>query len=374
MLLLALGAFASLQTPHGVGRPAQVAVTTLASPAAVGEDPTLVRVAAQSLLLRAAFSGLPFQGSVTADVRLSSAGAIPRLAPFFVRPSALSVEPPVAPRAGVLGVLWAAYDRAARSVPARCHLPTTLLAAIGQVESGSLAGRSLDARHVVVPPVLGPVLSGGGVAAIRDTDGGRWDGNPIWDRAVGPMQFIPGTWRIWGSDGNADGVADPQNVEDAAYSAARYLCAGGRDLSQPSDLRAAILSYNHSSTYLATVLALMRTIGPGSMPVLPSVPAADLPSGASAVPAAPAPSTTPPTTTDTTTDTTTSPSTTTPGTSPAPSQTTSEPSTSQPSTSDPTTTTTTAVSPSTTSTTSDPTISSSTTAAESGTPVPPSTP
>ncbi len=57
-----------------------------------------------------------------------------------------------------------------------------------------------------MPPVRGPALSGGAFSAIRDTDGGRYDGDPVWDRAVGPMQFIPGTWRIWGADGNGDGV------------------------------------------------------------------------------------------------------------------------------------------------------------------------
>ena len=160
-------------------------------------------------------------------------------------------------------VLWAAYRSARASAPAACRLPVQLLAAIGQVESGSLAGRGLDSRHRAVPAVLGPVLDGKGFAAIRDTDGGRLDGDPVWDRAVGPMQFIPSTWQRWGRDGNHDGVSDPQNVEDAAYSAAAYLCAGGRDLAKPAGLRSAILSYNHSAAYLADVLRLMKTVIPG---------------------------------------------------------------------------------------------------------------
>lgn len=152
-------------------------------------------------------------------------------------------------------VLLAAYRGAVSGSPPSCHLPVSLLAAIGQVESGSLAGRSLDATHRAVPPVLGPVLDGVSTAAISDTDGGRLDSNPRWDRAVGPMQFIPGSWAVFGVDADANGRADPQNVFDAAAAAAGYLCHGGRDLLLAPDLRSAILAYNHSTAYLATVLA-----------------------------------------------------------------------------------------------------------------------
>ncbi len=69
------------------------------------------------------------------------------------------------------------------------------------------------------------------------------------------MQFIPGTWRSWGADGNGDGRKDPHNIHDAALAAGRYLCAGDRDLTGSAQLRAAVLSYNHSDAYLRTVLA-----------------------------------------------------------------------------------------------------------------------
>lgn len=161
-------------------------------------------------------------------------------------------------------IIWAAYASAVERERS-CHLPVMLLAAIGEVESSSLRGRMLDATHDAVPPVRGPALSGGAFSAIRDTDGGRYDGDPVWDRAVGPMQFIPGTWRIWGADGNGDGVADPQNIEDAALAAAGYLCAGGRDLSRPADLQAAVLSYNHSQQYLSTVLGIMQAVDSGQL-------------------------------------------------------------------------------------------------------------
>jgi hypothetical protein len=69
------------------------------------------------------------------------------------------------------------------------------------------------------------------------------------------MQFIPSTWARWGTDGNGDGRADPDNVFDAALAAGRYLCAGGRDLSDPAELDRAVLGYNHSQAYLRTVRA-----------------------------------------------------------------------------------------------------------------------
>lgn len=150
--------------------------------------------------------------------------------------------------------LLAAYRQAVAGAPETCHLSVSLLAAIGQVESGSLAGRSLDTAHRVVPPVFGPVLDGVSFPAFADTDDGRLDGNSRWDRAVGPMQFIPSTWAGSGVDGDGDGQADPQNVYDATASAAGYLCAHGRDLALASGQRSAILAYNHSEAYLADVL------------------------------------------------------------------------------------------------------------------------
>jgi hypothetical protein len=155
------------------------------------------------------------------------------------------------------GVLIAAYRSAADAAPPACRLPVALLAAIGQIESGSAGGREILPDHRVDPAIYGPVLDGGPFAAIVDTDGGLFDGDVVWDRAVGPMQFIPSTWRLSGVDGDGDGLADPQNVYDAAHSAAGYLCRGNRDLSQARDLRAAIWSYNHSAEYVVAVLEWM---------------------------------------------------------------------------------------------------------------------
>jgi hypothetical protein len=149
-----------------------------------------------------------------------------------------------------------AYKKAAaalaKSAPG-CNLPWQLLAAIGQVESGQARGGRVNAGGTTHSPILGPQLNGAGFATIRDTDNGAYDGDSAYDRAVGPMQFIPSTWATWGADGNGDGRADPNNIYDAALAAGRYLCAGGRDLSDPYDLDRAILGYNRSQEYLRTV-------------------------------------------------------------------------------------------------------------------------
>lgn len=154
--------------------------------------------------------------------------------------------------------VFAAYRQTeaelARTTPG-CRLRWQLLAAIGQVESGQARGGRVTADGTTVAPILGPRLDGGLFAVVRDTDGGAYDGDPAYDRAVGPMQFIPSTWVRWGTDGNGDGRADPDNVFDAALAAGRYLCAGGRDLSDPAELDRAVLGYNHSQDYLRTVRA-----------------------------------------------------------------------------------------------------------------------
>ncbi|WDV56779.1 lytic murein transglycosylase [Streptomyces coeruleorubidus] len=156
--------------------------------------------------------------------------------------------------ASVFAAYRRAEERLAREAPG-CRLRWQLLAAIGQVESGQARGGRVTSDGTTVAPILGPRLDGVAFALIRDTDGGAHDGDTAYDRAVGPMQFIPSTWARWGADGNGDGRTDPNNVFDAALAAGRYLCAGGRDLSVPAQLDRAILGYNQSTAYLRTVRA-----------------------------------------------------------------------------------------------------------------------
>jgi hypothetical protein len=148
-----------------------------------------------------------------------------------------------------------AEARERRSRPG-CHLDWPMLAGIGEIESSqAYAGRVLP-DGTSYPGIYGPVLDGsGGYSAVPDTDHGRLDGNRIWDRAVGPMQFMPTTWEEWGVDGNGDGRADPQNIYDAALTTAHYLCANGRDLSVPSQYYDAVINYNEDANYVAAVRA-----------------------------------------------------------------------------------------------------------------------
>jgi len=184
---------------------------------------------------------------------------------------------------GIPSLVLDAYRRAAVSLQDSdpgCGLPWWLLAGIGRVESGQASGGRVDAAGTTRGMILGPRLDGSmaGTAVIRDTDGGALDLDPTYDRAVGPMQFLPGTWRLFASDGNADGRSDPHNVYDAALTAGRYLCASGGDLRTPTGLATAVLSYNYSTTYLSAVLAWglayrdgvwSAALSPGSVPPPP---------------------------------------------------------------------------------------------------------
>src|SRR3954449_11669089 len=153
-----------------------------------------------------------------------------------------------------------------------CGIDWSLLAGIGRVESnhGRFGGASLNPDGSTSPKIIGPPLDGGQFAYIGDTDGGTWDGDSRYDRAVGPMQFIPTTWRAYAVDGDGNGTTDPTNINDAAVGAAHYLCVAGGDLRTSAGQRQAVLAYNHSDSYVAQVLALAASYASG-------LPVADLP-------------------------------------------------------------------------------------------------
>lgn len=192
-------------------------------------------------------------------------------------PSAAPV-PSVAPAVAAAGIpqrALDAYHRAAALVAAAdpgCGIDWPLIAAIGKVESdhGRYAGNGLDEAGTVRPGIYGLPLNGtNDTALIRDTDGGSLDRDTTWDRAVGPMQFIPGTWRSVGVDADGDGAANPQNLTDAATATGVYLCSGPGDLRDAGDLRSAILRYNQSDAYVAQVVAIAEGYRRG-VSVLPS--------------------------------------------------------------------------------------------------------
>lgn len=152
-----------------------------------------------------------------------------------------------------------AVEQLASEVPDCEGLTWQVVAAIGRVESRHARGSEIDADGGTDPWILGPRLdgsgAGGNTTAISDTDLGRWDLDAEFDRAVGPMQFIPTSWELYGRDATGDGVADPHNVHDAALAAAVHLCGFTPvDLSDRAALRRAILRYNQSGDYADEVL------------------------------------------------------------------------------------------------------------------------
>jgi membrane-bound lytic murein transglycosylase B len=160
----------------------------------------------------------------------------------------------IAERTGIPSRALAAYAGASMQLAGEsptCGIGWNTLAGIGFVESehGTIHGSQIDDDGVARPGIVGIPLTGETTLQIRDTDDGELDGDPVWDRAVGPMQFIPSTWSEWGSDGDGDGIRDPQNIDDSALAAARYLCFAGGDLTQPANWIAAIHAYNPSVEY-----------------------------------------------------------------------------------------------------------------------------
>ena len=169
--------------------------------------------------------------------------------------------------AGVFGIpeiVLAAYRNAelalASSDPG-CGLNWSLLAGIGKIESNHAANGRTDANGTTVGVIYGPALDGTlpGNEVLKASDGG-------FVRAIGPMQFLPGTWAEYASDGRGSGHPDPNNVFDAALAAGKYLCSGGLDLRDPQQQLRAVLRYNNSLAYASNVLSWANAYRTGGVP------------------------------------------------------------------------------------------------------------
>lgn len=148
--------------------------------------------------------------------------------------------------------LWAGEEHST------CGLEWNTLAGLGWVESrhGWLQGASVTADGDVRPEIIGIPLDGtNGTAEITDTDGGRLDGDTEYDRAVGPMQFIPETWEMFAVDARGLGGADPHQIDDAAFTAANYLCSMQVDFASDDEWSNGILRYNASDQYVEDVFS-----------------------------------------------------------------------------------------------------------------------
>ncbi len=226
-----------------------------------------------------ALGGLAFVLAIVAAVVFASRSAddstadagpvrVPAAAPLPVR-AAQPTRPGIA---GLPDAGWVARVSAATRIPPRaleayagaalakaqatpsCGLSWNTLAAMGWAESrhGTHGGSQLGDDGTARPPIYGVSLSGAGTAHVPDSDGGAIDGDPRYDRAVGPFQLIPQTWRNWHVDGNADGMEDPRNIDDAALAAANYLCRASSDMAG-TGWRRGIAGYNSAPSYAREV-------------------------------------------------------------------------------------------------------------------------
>lgn len=150
---------------------------------------------------------------------------------------------------------YASADLAIEEEQPACGLGWNTLAAIGTVESdnGTYGGATLlpngyTSKPIIGVPLDGGTFGGGTVAAIPDVGHG-------WVHAIGPMQFLPSTWAKWGADADGNGVVSPNQIDDAALAAARYLCASGT-MTNTAGWRAAVFSYNQSNAYVNEVAAI----------------------------------------------------------------------------------------------------------------------
>jgi hypothetical protein len=177
---------------------------------------------------------------------------------------------------GIPSAALSAYQRAETVINAAdrsCNLTWQLIAAIGRVESnhGRANGNVLDSTGLAVPGIYGIPLNGSNrTTEILDTDAGQYDNDTTYDRAVGPMQFIPSTWSVVGVDADGDGVRNPQDVDDAALGTAVYLCSGSDDLATEAGRRSAVYRYNHSQAYVDLVLSIMEAYTLGDFTSVPN--------------------------------------------------------------------------------------------------------
>jgi membrane-bound lytic murein transglycosylase B len=177
---------------------------------------------------------------------------------------------------GIPAAALAAYQRAAQVIATAdpsCKIEWPLVAAIGRVESdhGRYGGNVLTAEGVSKPGIYGIPLDGSnGTQRISDTDAGQYDNDKTFDRAVGPMQFIPSTWSVVGVDGDGDEKRNPQDIDDAALATAVYLCSGDEDLSTRAGQESAVFRYNHSNDYVSLVLSIMEAYASGDYSAVPN--------------------------------------------------------------------------------------------------------
>ncbi|EON25396.1 MULTISPECIES: lytic transglycosylase domain-containing protein [Nocardioides] len=251
----------------------------------------VVPLAVLSVAWTASLTGIGASAALAGDVTttLPDGSAVPTQAieapasvssPTSVAPAAASGDTgdiiATASTSGIPSAALAAYQRAEaviNSADKACEVSWQLIAAIGRVESdhGRFGGNTLSEEGVAEPGIYGIALNGkNNTQNITDTDAGQYDSDTKFDRAVGPMQFIPSTWSVVGVDGDNDGKRNPQDIDDAALATAVYLCSGDDDLSTDKGQRASVYRYNHSNDYVDLVISIMQAYMDGDFTSVPN--------------------------------------------------------------------------------------------------------
>ncbi|MGE5290566.1 MAG: lytic murein transglycosylase [Micromonosporaceae bacterium] len=174
----------------------------------------------------------------------------------------LGLVPNVAAMVNAAGADVPALVKKVRAILGRQSQVINLDAASQQlpVDSGAQPGRPATYLDLYKQSAARycPGLSWTILAAIGQIESGHGQNDgPSKAGALGPMQFLPSTWRVWGIPGFGDTTADIMNPYDAVPSAARYLCASGAAAGGQS-LARAIFAYNHADWYVREVLALAQ--------------------------------------------------------------------------------------------------------------------
>ncbi len=266
---IAVAAWAAVfvTTTRGVAGPTNSVALTNAMPSP-NSSPIDSMAAQTANPVPAQVSGLAASATAAATRQPASVGYPPVVRSTLAPNLPVSFGSGVIPRLALAAYVDAANSEA-RTSPG-CGLNWTVLAGIGLIESDharSGGSASLTWSGVASPAILGPLLDGNhGYPALKDSDDGVLDGNPSFDRAVGPMQFLPSTWHEYAVSATGVGTPDPENIFDAAAAAGRYLCASGINLDSAAGLIVAVYGYNHSFSYVTNVVSAAQRYAGGTLP------------------------------------------------------------------------------------------------------------
>ncbi|EHR52089.1 cell wall-associated hydrolase, invasion-associated protein [Saccharomonospora marina XMU15] len=132
----------------------------------------------------------------------------------------------------------------------RCNLSWVTLAGVGKTttDHGRVGGGQITEDGTVSEPIS--------TVEFRDFSG-KVISQP---GSAGPLQLSPSVWQRWAASASGD-QPDVQDIDDAALTAGRALCAQGRDLSDGDDWLAGVARLHPAPLFLHRVLATANVYG-----------------------------------------------------------------------------------------------------------------